>query len=71
MSRTFEIVSIVAVILLIIIVLPFLYTQTSLLPDYSDTGEIGDTIQGISGPFISGLSALLVHLASQRPTRSD
>lgn len=43
-------------------VLPLLLTQFSFI-DYSKTGEIGDTIGGISNPFIGLLTAILTFLA--------
>lgn len=54
-----------AIILLVIIVictLPYLFTNYSVL-DFTDTGEIGDTIGGIMGPFVGILAAVLTFMA--------
>lgn len=52
-------------ILLVITVIPFLYTIPAFFErfDYSTTGQIGDTIGGITAPFINGLAAILVFAA--------
>lgn len=47
-----------------IFILPFLFTRKCLsFVDYTTTGPIGDTINGIAGPFIAILAALLTFLA--------
>ena len=55
-----------AVILLFIIVgicwLPYLLTQHSII-DFTKTGQIGDTIGGIMGPFVGILAAVLTFMA--------
>lgn len=55
---------IVIVILLIIIIAPRLFTIPSLCEclDFSETGQIGDTIGGITSPFIGILSVILLYL---------
>ncbi|MCA0237544.1 MAG: hypothetical protein LCH81_14290 [Bacteroidetes bacterium] len=42
---------------------PILFTQPWGLIDFSNTGAIGDTIGGITAPFINILGAVLVFLA--------
>ena len=55
-----------AIILLFIIVgicgLPYLLTQHSII-DFTETGQIGDTIGGIMGPFVGILAAVLTFMA--------
>lgn len=47
-----------------IFILPFLFTREWLsFVDFKSTGAIGDTINGIAGPFIALLAALLTFLA--------
>jgi hypothetical protein len=56
---------ILLILLIIIILIPFLFTLPAISKyfEYSNTGGIGDTIGGITAPFINGFSALLVFLA--------
>ncbi len=42
--------------------LPYLLTQHSII-DFTDTGQIGDTIGGIMGPFVGILAAVLTFMA--------
>lgn len=50
--------------LVTIIILPWLLTRECIsIVDYTQTGAIGDTINGISGPFIALLVAILTFLA--------
>lgn len=50
--------------LLILCLLPFLLTREKLsFLNYTDTGQIGDTIGGIAGPVIALIAALLTFLA--------
>lgn len=53
---------VIAVSLLIIIALPAILTRSGLI-DFSNTGEVGDTIGGIMGPFIAIIAALLTFVA--------
>ena len=49
---------------LVLCLLPFLLTRKSIsFLDYSTTGQIGDTIGGITGPIIALIAALLTFLA--------
>lgn len=51
--------------LISILILPFLLThnwEINWLPDFSDKGEIGDTIGGITSPIIGTITILLVYL---------
>lgn len=49
-------------IIAIICVFPFFFTQKGYL-DFSNTGQIGDTIGGIMGPFVAIAAAILTFLA--------
>lgn len=51
-------------LVLIIFTLPFLFTYTGIeLLNFRETGQIGDTIGGVMGPFIAIAAALLTFLA--------
>ncbi|MCG8806455.1 hypothetical protein G1K75_12415 [Tenacibaculum finnmarkense] len=52
----------VIIILLLILTLPYIFTQYSII-DFTNTGNIGDTIGGILGPFIAIVAAILTFLA--------
>src|SRR5689334_11243053 len=74
MSRKIlEVVIISFVMLAIIIVVPYVYVYilTTELPDYSNTGQIGDTVQGLAGPFISAFSAVLVYVAFKQQVEAN
>ena len=64
---------ILLLLLIIIFLLPFIYTLTTKLEylNFSNTGEIGDTIGGITAPFINGLSAILVFLAFKAQIKAN
>lgn len=47
----------------VIILSPIILTQYSGYFDFTDTGNIGDTIGGITAPFINVISAILIFLA--------
>ncbi len=53
----------IAFIAVVIISTPILFTQNALndLFDFSETGQIGDTIGGITSPFINLLAAWLIY----------
>lgn len=62
-TKDFWIYLVVFIIIIVIICLfPFLFTRSGCL-DFSDTGEIGDTIGGIMGPFVAIAAAILTFLA--------
>tara|TARA_R110001583_G_scaffold10417_12_gene47969 strand:- start:25827 stop:26594 length:768 start_codon:yes stop_codon:yes gene_type:complete len=44
-----------------VIVLPFVFTQLPGIVDFTETGQIGDTIGGITAPFVGLVGALLVY----------
>ncbi|REE07614.1 hypothetical protein DFQ09_1204 [Winogradskyella pacifica] len=71
--ENFKTSQILLLLLIIIFLLPFIYTLTTKLEffDFSNTGEIGDTIGGITAPFINGLSAILVFLAFKAQIRAN
>lgn len=64
---------IILLLLIIIFLLPFIYTLTAQLEclNFSNTGEIGDTIGGITAPFINGLSAILVFQAFKAQIKAN
>ncbi len=51
--------------ILIIVISPILFTLPSIFKfmDFSESGQIGDTIGGITSPFINLLGAILVYLS--------
>lgn len=54
---------ILAICFLIICFLPAAITQLPSIIDFTETGQIGDTIGGIMGPFIAVVAALLTFIA--------
>ncbi len=48
---------------LAIFIIPALFTIKTFLPSFKETGQIGDTINGIAGPFIALTAAILTYLA--------
>ncbi len=53
-----------AVFILIILTFPFLFTNYSWFDiDFSETGQVGDTIGGITGPFIAIAASILTFFA--------
>lgn len=52
----------IVVFILIIIALPMLFTRPGII-NFTETGQIGDTIGGTMGPFIAILAALLTFFA--------
>lgn len=51
-----------AVLTLLVCAFPFLFTHFSIL-DFTETGQIGDTISGIMSPFVGIIAAILTFLA--------
>ena len=49
------------VLILIAFISPFIFTRKGFI-DFSETGQIGDTIGGLTAPFINLLSAVLIYL---------
>lgn len=72
-SPDFEISALAVVILICIFILPWLFTQTRFsIQNFSEgTGFIGDTIGGITAPFINGISAILVYIAFKEQIKSN
>ena len=50
---------------------PWLFTRGWTKIDFSNTGQIGDTIGGLTAPFINLLSAILVYLAFKEQIESN
>lgn len=67
-----ETIGIIIFLIVGIIVFPWIFTQ-SIFSVYncSDTGQIGDTIGGITSPFINGIGAVLVYLAFKEQVNSS
>ncbi len=63
----------IIIILLITIIIPPLATLPTFIDffDFSDTGNIGDTIGGITAPFINGLAAILLFLAFKEQIKAN
>lgn len=58
-----EVIIIGSIGAIIVFVLPWLFVQPSIFPNLSGKGEIGDTIGGITAPFLSFFGSVLVYLA--------
>ena len=58
---------------LIILLMPFLMTKASFIDDlnFNDTGQIGDTIGGITAPFMSLIGAFLVYFALNAQVKAN
>lgn len=67
-----DISGIIILLIVIILFIPYLFTR-SVFSDFnfSETGQIGDTLGGITSPFINGLSAILVFIAFKEQKRSN
>lgn len=62
----------IVLVLAIIIVVPWLFTQTYFsLGNHSTTGEIGDTIGGLIARFINGLAAILVFVTFREQVKAN
>lgn len=57
-----SIIMMILIIMIGILFFPWIYTHT-IFSEYGNSNEIGDTIGGITAPFVNGLSAVLVYLA--------
>ncbi|MCL5245547.1 hypothetical protein M4I21_06995 [Cellulophaga sp. 20_2_10] len=61
-----------AFLLLCVIISPYLFTRESFLGiSFDETGAIGDTIGGITSPFVNLLAAFLVYLSFREQTKSN
>ena len=71
--ENFKTSQILLLLFIIIFLLPFVYTITAKFEyfNFSNTGGIGDTIGGITAPFINGLSAILVFLAFKAQIKAN
>ncbi len=69
-----SIVSLVVILVLIILIAPYLFTSP-IFDHYRNvdgsTGGIGDTIGGITAPFINGIAAILVYLAFKEQIKAN
>ncbi|MBS1633852.1 MAG: hypothetical protein JST10_14915 [Bacteroidetes bacterium] len=57
----------------IIALMPYLFTRNALYEslNFTNTGNIGDTIGGITAPFLSLLGAILVYLSFQEQVKAN
>ncbi len=64
---------IILLIVLIILVFPSILALPAISKyfDFTNTGEIGDTIGGITAPFINGLAAILVFIAFKAQIKAN
>lgn len=72
-ENNFKISHILLILALIIIILPGLLSLPACIKclDFSTTGQIGDTIGGITAPFINGIAAVLVFLAFKAQIKAN
>lgn len=63
----------ILIVILVIILAPVLLTLPTFCQwfDYSSTGQIGDTIGGLTSPFINGLAAILVFITFREQVRAN
>ncbi|MCP9749328.1 hypothetical protein [Lacihabitans sp. CS3-21] len=63
----------IVILLVIIVIIPPLLKNvvTGSWFDYTDSGEIGDTLGGITAPFINGLAALLVFITFKEQVKAN
>jgi len=57
--------------ILVIVVFPLALTRDFHLISFKDTGEIGDTIGGITAPFMSLISFILIYMAYHEQTEAN
>ena len=58
-------------LLFIIIACPFLFTGSYFKAAFSSTGPIGDTIGGLTAPFINAIGAILVYVAFRQQVAAN
>jgi hypothetical protein len=61
---------IIIINLLFIIISPFLFTRSGFI-DFTKTGNIGDTIGGITAPFINILNAFLIYITFKEQQKAN
>lgn len=63
----------ILIIVLIIFITPWIFTLPIFWDrfNYSSTGQIGDTIGGLTSPFINGLAAILVFITFREQVRAN
>lgn len=68
-----DVIFLIVILFLIVVIVPYIFT----LPVFNvyksnqgSTGEIGDTIGGLTAPFINGIGAILVYLAFKEQVKS-
>jgi hypothetical protein len=65
-------IAIIIVIIIIIFFFPYFFTRPAFSEyNFSTFGQIGDTIGGITSPFINGLAAILVYIAFKEQKKSN
>lgn len=63
--------SIIIILVVFIVLGPIIFTRTSFLPSFVGMGEIGDTIGGITAPFVNLLAAYLVYKSFTAQIRAN
>jgi hypothetical protein len=58
---------------IVILIIPPILTTSYFFEmfDFSDTGQIGDTLGGITAPFINGIAAILVFIAFKEQVKAN
>ena len=70
--READVKGLVIIILGSIFVLPWLFTILfSSIYNFKETGQIGDTIGGITAPFINGIAAVLIYIAFKEQIKAN
>ena len=61
----------IIMLLVLILLLPFFITRTLGFIDFSETGQIGDTIGGITAPIIGFVSAILIFVSFRAQIKAN
>ncbi len=69
-TNTGDIIIMSVILILGIVLIPWIFTS-SIFADYKHTGAIGDTIGGITAPFVNGAAAILVYLALKEQVKAN
>jgi len=62
---------IILINIIVIILSPWLFTRYSGILNFTETGQIGDTLGGITAPFLNILNAFLIFLAFQEQKNAN
>lgn len=61
----------IVILLALILVLPWIFTTLFRAYNFEATGQIGDTIGGITAPFINGIGAILVYYSMRTQIKAN